>query len=233
MYPEERMCCHTNQCCCGCTDMKSGIAIAAIFDVFLYMILGTLNVIFLHNYGAFWGVIVVVADMLLICGVMGKNTGLLIIWMIITMINIVFLFIGWLALPLIILFGGFCSKMSDNEEFWYESNTDFYTTTTRTICGDTIQIGLIVTAVFVFILPVYYLYFWIVVKSHRENLVREQSAVLPLPRQPGPPMFVVANGMVPQRQKIIEPLQPTQSTMQQSSVLIMKEYKPEIASYCI
>ena len=96
--------------------MKSGIAIAAIFDVFLYMILGTLNVIFLHNYGAFWGVIVVVADMLLICGVMGKNTGLLIIWMIITMINIVFLFIGWLAVPLIILFGGFCSKMSNGED---------------------------------------------------------------------------------------------------------------------
>lgn len=233
MYPEERMCCHTNQCCCGCTDMKSGIAIAATFDVFLYMILGTLNVIFLHNYGAFWGVIVVVADMLLICGVMGKNAGLLVIWMIITMMNIVFLFIGWLAVPLVILFGGFCSKMSDREEFWFESNTDFYTTTTRTICGDTIQIGLIVTAVFVFILPVYYLYFWIVVKSHRENLVREQSTVLPLPRQPGPPMFVVANGMVPQRQKIIEPLQPTQSTMQQSSVVIMKEYKPQISGYCI
>ena len=123
--------------------------------------------------------------------------------------------------------------MSDGEEFWYESNTDFYTTTTRTICGDTIQIGLIVTAVFVFILPVYYLYFWIVVKSHRENLVREQSAVLPLPRQPGPPMFVVANGMVPQRQQIIEPLQPAQSTMQQSSAVIIKEYKPDIARYCI
>ena len=236
------MCCHTNQCCCGCMDMKAGITMAGFIDLFLLLVLGTLNAVFLHNYGAFWSVIVVIADMLLICGAMSNSPGLLVFWLIICMINIVFLFIGWIALPLMIVLGSFCSEVNENEDFWYGSgpNNDVpyhYGTTTRTICGDTIQIGLIVTAAFVFILPIYYLYLWIIVKSHRENLVRQQSIVQPIQQNPNPQIFIVANGpMQPTNQQVLvgqNPMymynQPIAIPTQQQQPI--QQYQPELGYY--
>ena len=51
---------------------------------------------------SFWyltELIVIIADVLLILGAMNNNPGLMLVWLIISMINIVFLFMGWIAVP--------------------------------------------------------------------------------------------------------------------------------------
>ena len=222
------MCCHINQCCCGCTDLKTGITVAAFFDMFMILILGTLNFIFLHNYGAFWGVILVIADIMLICGAMANNTGLMILWMIICMINIVFLFIGWIAIPVVIFFHSICDTMNSDSDFWYETNTDYYSTNTRTLCGDRIQVSLLITAGFVFILPIYYLYLWIVVKSHRMNLMRQQSNIQPISGYQGQQMFVAPNNslMRPQQPQVLPG--PNLTTMYYQPTPLVPQYDNSI-----
>ena len=96
-------CCHVDQCCCGCTDQKTGVMVWAIID----MVLNIGTVIF---YGAtvgivgpqLWTILIILADFLLIFGAWKLNTGLMMIWQIIMMIQIVLLFICWLAVPIMV-----------------------------------------------------------------------------------------------------------------------------------
>ena len=173
--------------------MKTAITFAAFFDLFLLLVLSTLNFILLHNYGVFWCVALVVADITLICGVMANKANLMILWLIICMINIVFLFIGWIAIPLIIFLSSLCDTVNSDSNFYYESSTDYYTTSTRTFCAEETRIGMWVAAGFVMILPIYYLYLWIVVKSHRKNLIEQQRGAQPIPGYQGQQMFVMSN----------------------------------------
>jgi hypothetical protein len=174
--------------------MKTGITIAGLIDILLLLALGTLNYVFVpFNYGAFWGVLLVIADIFLLCGATGNNPCLLVIWMVINMIYIVLLFIGWIIIPFFILFGSFCSHVNSDDSLnnfisYGSSSNEFQKENYANefglgldysnkgsidwMCRDTTQISLIITGGIVFIFPIYYLYLWIVVKSHRKNLVR-------------------------------------------------------------
>ena len=257
------MCCHVNECCCGCTNMKTGITVAGLIDIFLLLALGTVNYILVpFNYGAFWGVLLVIADIFLLCGATGDNPCLLVIWMVINMIYIVLLFIGWIVIPLFIIFGRFCSHVesddslntfyidayntfhNQNHDTEFGLDLDYYNKASSTwstkdsidwMCKDATQISLIITGVIVIILPIYYLYLWIVVKSHRENLVRHQSGIQPIVRnhpsiqQHQQPMIVMPNGSLQSQQPpVMEPMganlyyQPPSVTQQPQF------YKPDV-----
>ena len=248
--------------------MKTGITIAGLIDIFFLLALGTLNYVLVpFNYGAFWGILLVIADIFLLCGATGNNPCLLVIWMVINMIYIVLLFIGWIVIPLFVLFGSFCSQLKSDDSlnnFISYSNTyqksnygnlqkqtkfgldlDLYTKGSSNkgsldwMCRDTTQLSLIITGVFVFILPIYYLYLWTVVKSHRENLVQQQSGIEPIVQnhpsmQQQHQMLVIPNGQrqPTQQPPIMEPMganlyyqPPTTVTHQQ------QYYKPDLYQF--
>ena len=114
------MCCRTNQCCCGCMPLKKGIVLAASIDIIFHILLGLVNFTFLQNHYLFGEYILVVADIMLICGTNGNNGTVMVFWLIICMITIVVLFIGWIVIPVLIFFVGMCKTANSDSNFWYE-----------------------------------------------------------------------------------------------------------------
>ena len=96
-------CCFVTQCCCGCTDLKVGVIIWAIIDAIINL---SLTIFALTAAGAkytnWWGVLVLVVDFILAIGAHTSNTGLMLVWQVVMMINIVILFIMWLVVPLLV-----------------------------------------------------------------------------------------------------------------------------------
>ena len=96
-------CCFVTQCCCGCTSLKVGVMVWAIIDalVNLFMIIFAVT-----TAGAklvnWWGILVLVVDFVLAIGAHLENTGLMLVWQIVMMINIVILFIMWLVIPFVV-----------------------------------------------------------------------------------------------------------------------------------
>ena len=96
-------CCFVTQCCCGCTDLKVGVIIWAIIDAIINL---SLTIFALTAAGAkytnWWGFLVLVVDIILAIGAHTSNTGLMLVWQVVMMINIVILFIMWLVVPLLV-----------------------------------------------------------------------------------------------------------------------------------
>ena len=96
-------CCFVDQCCCGCTDLKVGVIIWAIIDAIINL---SLIVFIVTAAGAkfvnWWGVVVMLVDFILAIGAHLSNTGLILVWQVVMMINIVILFICWLVVPLLV-----------------------------------------------------------------------------------------------------------------------------------
>ena len=173
------MCCRTNSfCCCG-NDMRKGIMIAGIVDLILLIALTAVNIALQGNYLSLWFVIVIIGDVLLIIGSKENMSGLLMVWMIIGMINIVFLFIAWIALPVWGFITVFVTAVCNDEEL----------TGNGVDCEGTenyLLVGFILNAIFIFGLPIYYIYLWVAVKSHRENLMQGQrNMIQPMQMQQG------------------------------------------------
>ena len=119
------MCCQTNsiQLCCS-NDLHKGITIAGIIDVILLTALIAINMTLKNYFGdaqeigyfSLWFVVVIIADLLLIIGTKKSITGLLLVWMIAAMVNIVLLFICWIPYLLygfLIVFAGAVCSLKD------------------------------------------------------------------------------------------------------------------------
>ena len=167
------MCCRTNSFCCT-HDLRKGIMIAGIVDIILLLILIALNIGLQFGFASLWFLVIIIADILLVIGANGNISGLMMVWMIIGMINIVFLFIGWIALPVWGAVAIFATAACNDNGF----------TSAGGDCGGAetaILIGFALNAIFIIGLPIYYIYLWIVVKSHRENLTQaERNTIQPM-----------------------------------------------------
>ena len=115
------------------------------------------------------------------------------------------------------------SNVGSEYRFDLDYETKESTFTSSINCIDTNHISLIIAGAVVFIMPIYYLYLWIVVKSHRENLVRQQSVIQPISQRHQQQVFVMSNGMLkPQQQGSYDPIrhnlyyQPPTTTQQYS-----------------
>ena len=150
--------------------------IAGIIDIILLIILMALNIFLSANFLSLWFVVVLIADILLVIGAIGNISGLLMTWMIIGMINIVFLFIGWLALPIYGFVAVFVTAACNSDDLWGSGES--------VDCGGTENLviaGFAINMVFVIGLPIYYIYLWVVVKSHRANLNEaERNTIRPI-----------------------------------------------------
>ena len=131
--------------------------------------------------------IVIIADVLLILGAMNNNPGLMLVWLIISMVNIVFLFMGWIAVP-VMAWLTYVGDFFCNTKNWTDwtnlqgQNLADVTNAAETGCKYWSQIIAMiwVDLAFVVVLPVYYIYLWVAVKSHRENLVRGVNMISPI-----------------------------------------------------
>ena len=100
--------CRVGQCCCGCTDHKTGVLIWAIIDVvfqILYFVLVISSGAELGptiNYWGTWPIIVFVADILLAFGAYKSSTGLMVLWLVVMMIQIVLLSIAVVLIPIFV-----------------------------------------------------------------------------------------------------------------------------------
>ena len=171
------MCCRTNSCCCS-RDMRLGIMIAGIIDVMICLSLLIFNIVVARNYGSVWFAVVIIADILMIVGAMTATPGLLIVWLIIGMMNIVFLFIAWIAWPVYavihifvgaaVCVHGIQETLNTGKEAgnlgWCMSKSEQ-------------QAWFWVNFIFIIGLPIYYIYLWVVVESHRQNLVASASTI--------------------------------------------------------
>ena len=168
------MCCRTNSfCCCG-KDTRKGIIIAGIIDVILLIALTSVNIAIQGNYISLWFAVVIIGDVLLIIGGMKNISGLLMVWMIVGMINIVLLFIAWIALPVWGYITVFATTVCNQQDVDCQGTENY-------LIG-----SFVLNAIFIFGLPIYYLYLWVAVKSHRENLVQaDGNAVQPMEMQQG------------------------------------------------
>ena len=100
--------------------------------------------------------------------------------MVIGMINIVLLFTAWIALPVWgFLAAPFVTAVCTEESVTIDSDigcpimyvADYYLIGT-----------LVLNAIFIYGLPIYYIYLWVAVKSYRENLAPvEEKTVPPIP----------------------------------------------------
>ena len=192
------MCCNTNKCCCGCFSVRIGIAVAGVIDTIillaavatisvvvglhgglLFMIyVAETNYIFVVLIMTSWFAILLTSDILLVVGALSSNTGLMMVWLITGMINIVFLLVGWTSIFLFFAYSS-CNECWDLllSVFTGDSETDladdeagFY------------QLAIIMwmSYTLMIIIPIYYIYIWVMVKSHLENLVRTQTVIEPI-----------------------------------------------------
>jgi len=154
--------------------MRKGIMAAAIVDIFILLLISVLNIALIGNYGAVWFFVIILADVLLLIGAMQSNTGLMMAWMVLGMIHIVFMFIGWIAWPVIYAVS-LAVKCLDT------GSGDWQTYQNKCTTNDAKMIGMVfwISMIFTVVMPCYYIYLWVVVKSHRENLVKE-NMVLPM-----------------------------------------------------
>ena len=106
-------CCYVTQCCCGCTNLKVGVIIWAIIDAIINLSWTSLTIFALTaarsaTVARWLGVLVthfvllLVVDFILAIGAHTSNTGLILVWQVVMMINIVILFIMWLVVPLLV-----------------------------------------------------------------------------------------------------------------------------------
>ena len=142
-------------------DMKKGITIAGAIDVILLIVLIAVNIALQNNYFSLWFVVVIIADLFLIIGSKKSNAGFLMVWMIIGIINIVLLFIAWIGYAAYGVLTVFVATVCNSQDLDVDcQGADNY-----------IYAIFAINAIFIYGLPIYYLYLWVVVKSHRESLM--------------------------------------------------------------
>ena len=166
--------CYTTRCCCGCTDMKTGIKIMTAIDLIFYFIVfgtgigtGWLGMFGWHGYRyAGLVILVFIADILLLLGVGMRNGCLIAFWQAIKILNIILLFMGWIVIPLTVYLCVIPRGTDEAGECPYVLDyPDYYTG----VLGLYILWGGVFLAFL--ILPIYYIYFWIVVNSYRKDIM--------------------------------------------------------------
>ena len=194
------MCCTTNKCCCGCVSLKTGIIIAGIIDIIILLAALAAVGIIIGYYGGLlfviyvaetnyifvvivltgWFAILVTCDVLLICGVLGSNTGLIMAWIITGMINIVFMLVGWTSIFLFFVYSS-CSKCwTLLLSVFAKGDVDGDSDATKEDGFYQLAIIMWLSYTLIIVIPIYYIYFWVTVRSYLEKLVRGQTTVVPV-----------------------------------------------------
>ena len=181
--------------------MQGGIITAGTVDILLLITLITVNIVLMSNYFSVWFVIAIIADVLLIIGCKKRIRSLLMAWMFIGMINVALLFMCWIVIAVygiktvyvIFVCLDFISSINSQILNIPYYHLDYFSISSQidslTTLGQNIEIDcqgaekhligtFVLNAIFVFGLPIYYIYLWIVVKSHRENLMELKSNII-------------------------------------------------------
>ena len=112
-----------------------------------------------------WGgfaLLIFIADIILLVGIGMHNGCLVAFWQAVKIINIVFLFIGWVAIPMMIT----PRILHVADQYSQEFVTEYI------FWG-----GVMLTLL---ILPFYYIYYWVVVNSYRKDIMSPRDQFTPV-----------------------------------------------------
>ena len=132
-------------------------------------------------------------DILLALGAHFRVTGLLIVWQIFMMMYIVLLFLMWIIIPVTLVLTIFVasaavdSTSALSSSYGVSYGTGSITTVNSAVAGYSIAAAAvsILCLVFAVILPIVYIYFWIVVNNLRREFSRpapQPTAIAPYPQ---------------------------------------------------
>ena len=166
-------CCYVNKCCCGCMTTKSGAYAMALIDLFfdcvICMFFGIIIGVYGYNLSTIWLLIIfllVWANLLLLCGLNGDGCGFMIVsWQVIMFVYIWLLIIGWLFIPFVLIMNNHQLLPKAVEIFSIRINL-------KAEPSNALQWGIILLGVI--LLPIYYIYFWIIVNSYRKSINRRR-----------------------------------------------------------
>ena len=171
-------CCYVKKCCCGCITIRSGVYFMAIIDLFANCIVCMLVGVMIGVYGYrtipgfLSGLVflVLLANLLLICG-LGVSCNILVaLWQIMMFIYILLLIVGWILIPFIFVidFHPLVVYGIVDQGPKLDINIKVDLPSLNYIQWGAIMLGFL-------ILPIYYTYFWIVVNSYRKSLNRRRK----------------------------------------------------------
>ena len=133
-------------------------------------------------------------DILLALGAHFRVTGLLIVWQIFMMMYIVLLFLMWIIIPVTLVLTIFVASAAvdstsalSSSSYGVSYGTGSITAVNSAVAGYSIAAAAvsILCLVFAVILPIVYIYFWIVVNNLRREFSRpapQPTAIAPYPQ---------------------------------------------------
>ena len=144
------------------------------FDCIICMFFGVIIGVYGYNLSTIWLLFIYIliwANLLLLCGLNGDGCGFMIVtWQVIMFIYIWLLIIGWMVVPLFLFL---LNDKRFNDQFLIDGaemlniHINFAMEPPNIAKWGAILLGLIV-------LPIYYIYFWIIVNSYRKSLNRRK-----------------------------------------------------------
>ena len=177
--------CRVFQCCCGCTDLKTGVLIWAIIDAVFEIIFVIGSVASVGSTFNYWGIIVFLADIGLAIGAYKSNTGLMLAWLVVMMIQIVVISILIGVVPIVVRFWiHFFIQLLNVKILQVFVVGTAVGTSLGGSAGGAVATPLIILTIlfciFAFVLNAVYIYFWIVVNSLRKSVIEERLMILPI-----------------------------------------------------
>jgi len=169
-------CCTVPTCCCGCTSMRTGLLIYAILDALVQILFGVLLVLLKIPFLGAAAFIMAIIDFILAIGIQIRNQCLLLLWMIFAMLYIIGGFISALLLTAASgllkaaeTIGNALCNAQENGNNLNISNCD-------ELSNIHTNEGLwILAKIIAWTFPGVVIYFWVVVRSHRVEMLQVQN----------------------------------------------------------
>jgi len=161
-------CCICKTCCCGQT-LKDGVFIWALADILFHILVFPLpllvaDLVFFAPTFDLWLFFVIFADIVLMLGEKSGKPALLTLWLVIFFINIVGLFLMWVALGISIYL------ISQGMELPFLTRVDEL----KDITGHPFWLVMsLISLVLMATVPFFHAYFWMVVWSLRKRYCME------------------------------------------------------------
>lgn len=164
----------------------------AIIDLFSNCVVCMLVGVMIGMYGyrticgVFSGLIfvIILANLLLLCGLSGSCGALIAAWQIIMFLYILLLIVGWILIPFIFVIDYQPFIVNGPDQINMDIQIDL--PPLNYLQSGAIMLGLL-------ILPIYYSYFWIVANSYRRSLSRRRKRSRNLGPQTSENVFFVRN----------------------------------------
>ena len=127
-----------------------------------------------------WLFLVLISDVTLLVSTIYDKTGPMLVWQIVMMVHIVLQFIMWIGAVLIYVFLYAATTTASNVVT--QAASQFNATAPKVgfdMVAESYSALLVVLFIQVFVMPIYDVYFWVVVKSHKTKRMENERQIYP------------------------------------------------------